>query len=176
MKSFLKYIVLFFAFVCLLSCGSNQINPNKPAENKTSEALIKVNQYMIKKDVELIKAYIKRHSWSLTETESGLWIGIYQKNNGKTVKPGNKVQIKYTLELLDGSLCYSSDSLGIKTINLGKGETENGLEEGLLQMKEGESAKMILPPHLAYGLVGDQNCIPARAIIVYDVAMLKIEN
>jgi len=37
-------------------------------------------------------------------------------------------------------------------------------------------ARLILPPHLAHGLTGDGNKIPARAIIVYDIKVLKLSS
>jgi FKBP-type peptidyl-prolyl cis-trans isomerase len=33
-----------------------------------------------------------------------------------------------------------------------------------------------MPPHLAYGLIGDDNKIPARAIIVYDVEVIDFRD
>jgi FKBP-type peptidyl-prolyl cis-trans isomerase len=53
---------------------------------------------------------------------------------------------------------------------------ESGLEEGILLLREGDKAKFILPPHLAHGLLGDDNKIPARSIIVYDLELLSLEN
>jgi FKBP-type peptidyl-prolyl cis-trans isomerase len=41
-------------------------------------------------------------------------------------------------------------------------------------MKPGQKGKFILPPHLAYGLLGDEKMIPSRSIIVYDIEMLKV--
>ena len=176
MIKFTNTIICLIVLAFIYSCGSNQIEQNKQVENKSGEMLINVNKYMVKKDVELIKTYIKRRSWNLTESESGLWYGIYKHANGKMPKLGSKVTVSYKLELLDGSLCYSSDSLGLKTFIIGKGTVENGFDEGILLMHVGDAAHLILPPHLAFGLVGDQKCIPPRSIIVYDVALLKIEE
>ena len=41
-------------------------------------------------------------------------------------------------------------------------------------MKEGDKAKLILPSHLAYGLIGDQNKIPQKATIIYDIELLEL--
>ena len=41
-------------------------------------------------------------------------------------------------------------------------------------LKKGSKARFILPPHLAHGLIGDENRIPARAIIIYDIEVLSI--
>ena len=176
---FSRLKVLFpFVTVCFMvcSCATNTIDPNKPVENKTGEAFVRVNKLMIKNDVELIKAYAIRHNWNIKETESGLWYEIYQKSQGHKIVNGSLVTIKYQLELLDGTLCYNSDSTGIKQIIAGAGKVENGLDEGLLLMHNGDKARLILPPHLAFGLSGDQKCIPPRSIIVYIVEVLKVED
>jgi FKBP-type peptidyl-prolyl cis-trans isomerase len=74
--------------------------------------------------------------------------------------------------LLDGTLCYSSADLGPKEIVLGKTELEPGMNEGLRLLKPGAEALFILPPFLAFGLVGDGKKIPPRTIIVYSVSIL----
>ena len=176
---FSRLKVIFSLFtICILacSCATNTIDPNMPAVNKTGEAFVRVNKLMIKNDVELVKAYAKRHKWDIKETESGLWYEIYQEGKGQKILNGELVTIKYQLELLDGTLCYSSDSLGIKQILAGAGKVENGLDEGLLLMHNGDKARLIMPPHLAYGLSGDQKCIPPRSIIVYVVEVIKVED
>jgi FKBP-type peptidyl-prolyl cis-trans isomerase len=59
---------------------------------------------------------------------------------------------------------------------LGHSTEESGLEQGILMMQEGDKARFILPPHLAHGLLGDENMIPARSIIVYEVELLDISE
>ena len=55
----------------------------------------------------------------------------------------------------------------------GRGEIETGLNEGLKLLKPGAEAIFIIPPFLAYGLVGDRKMIPSRAVIVYNVNILQ---
>jgi len=67
---------------------------------------------------------------------------------------------------------FDSISTGLKKFIIGKGQAENGLEEALLMMKYGDKARLILPPHLAFGLLGDDKKIPRRAIIVYEIEVV----
>ena len=53
---------------------------------------------------------------------------------------------------------------------------ETGLHEGIKYMKVGEKAKMILPSHLAHGLIGDSKKIPPRSTIVYDIELLDLKK
>jgi FKBP-type peptidyl-prolyl cis-trans isomerase FkpA len=143
---------------------------------KTREALVGANRILVKKDMEKINAYIRRHNWDMQQTASGLWYMIVEKGYGEPIKTGEIVTLNYRVELLDGSLCYSSDSLGPKRFRTGQGGVESGLEEGLLLLKNGSKARFIIPPHLAHGLTGDGNHIPARAVIVYEVEVIGLEN
>jgi len=59
---------------------------------------------------------------------------------------------------------------------VGHGGVENGLEEGILMMKNKEKYRFIMPPHKAHGLLGDLNKIPARSTIIYYVEVLDIQH
>ena len=160
--------------IILFSCKSS----NKPGNNKKhvndKESLMKINKYLVEKDREAIESYINRRKWKMKVTETGLYYMIYKKGFGENVKTGNMVTINYEISLLDGTICYKSDSLNPKIFIVGKGGVESGLEQGILLLKQGDKAKLILPPHLAHGLLGDENKIPARSTIVYDIELLKI--
>ena len=168
------YMVLLMIF--FQQCSNNK--ENKPASEseirKTEDALIGANRLLVKKDKEKIVNYIAQHNLSLQESSSGLWYGITKQGKGKQVRENMDITLAYKVSLLDGTVCYSSDSLGVKQFRVGKGGVESGLEEGVLMLHEGSSAIFILPPHLAHGLPGDGNRIPARSIIVYQVDILKV--
>ena len=56
---------------------------------------------------------------------------------------------------------------------VGKGEVISGLEEGILLLHIGDKAKFIIPSHLAYGLLGDDNEIPTKATLIYDIEVVQ---
>jgi FKBP-type peptidyl-prolyl cis-trans isomerase FkpA len=109
-------------------------------------------------------------------SKTGLWYNIYVHGSGKPALPEKEATIKYNLYLLDGTLCYSSDELGVKKFRIGKGSVESGLDEGVSMLKVGDKARFILPPHLAFGLLGDEKKIPKRSIILYDVELINITD
>lgn len=150
---------------------------NKRKTDPREEKLVNINKYLVANDAEKIKGYIKRRHWDMQVSQSGLWYKIEEKGTGPKVVSGKKVTLKYTVELLEnGTVCYSSDKSGPKTFTVGSGGVESGLEEGILLMNEGGKSTFILPPHLAYGLLGDEKCIPARAIIIYNVEIIKLTD
>ena len=172
----MKSVILFLAFIIIVSCENSETT-NQPFyndKNKTEDTLIKANRYLLERDKEQIQSYVKRRSWKMQISESGLWYEVYKKTNNQKVESGNIIKYNYTIELLDGTLCYSSDSTGAENIKIGRSGKESGLEEGLLMMRTGEKAHFILPPHTAHGLIGNMDRIPHRSTIVYDVELLNI--
>ena len=130
---------------------------------------------MVAKESEEIENYIKRHKWNMLNTGTGLRYMIYEPGNGEAATTGKIAILKFKVNLLDGTECYSSDKTGPKEFMIGKGGVESGLEEGIKLLKVGDKAKFIFPPHLAHGLTGDDDKIPARATLVYDVELLKLK-
>jgi len=167
--------ILLFLLIIFISC-ENSRTTDQPLfnENEIDDTLIKANRYLLERDKELIESYVKRRSWEMEISESGLWYSIYLKTNDKKVESGNIVKYNYSIELLDGTLCYSSDSVGPENIKIGQSGKEFGLDEGMLKMRKGEKAHFILPPHMAHGLIGNMDRIPHRSIIVYDIEILEI--
>lgn len=172
-----QYIsALLIAMLCMgSSCKQKEDDKQSLSQTKEEESMVRVNQYLVNKDEEVIRNYIKRRDWDMELTKTGLWYMIYRKGNGQPVKKNSLVTIEYSLSLLDGTLCYHSDESGPKQFVVGKGEVEPGLDEGILLLRKGDKARFILPPHLAHGLIGDENKIPARSVIVYDLSVLSVE-
>ena len=174
----LKYItyLLVFVFISIASSSCNRENTKNKKSVSYKKSLIKINKYLVKEDEERIRSYIKRKEWLMTQTESGLWYMIHETGDGELPKMNDVVILKFKVELLDGTLCYTSDSIGLKKFKIGYGNVESGLTEAVKLMQVGSKARFILPPYLAHGLVGDDYKIPGRAIIVYYVELLEIEN
>jgi FKBP-type peptidyl-prolyl cis-trans isomerase FkpA len=159
------------------ACSSNNNHPKTDQEIlEYKEPLVGVNKILVDKDSAEIASYCTHRKLTLTTSESGLWYKIYHIGKGDSAKTDLVANIKYKVSLLSGKVCYSSDSLGLKSFLIGQGGVETGLEIGILKMREGDKAKFIMPPNLAYGLLGDENKIPARTIIIYDVELMNLTN
>jgi FKBP-type peptidyl-prolyl cis-trans isomerase len=175
-----KSLVYNLLFILVLLCIACKNNPPKesadPNDINVKKHMEEVNKILIKKDQLYIKGYISRQGWDMKETQTGLWYQILQEGSGKQAETGLVARINYSIRTIDGTLCYSSDEKGPKTFLIGQGNVESGLEQGILMMKEGTKARFIMPPHLAYGLIGDGERIPARAIIVYEVELISLSN
>jgi len=167
--------LLCMLFLCCCCARKHENTYTEKDIRSTEEAMVTVNRMMIKKDHEKIKLYARQNNLAMQETLTGLWYVIREKGNGERARNGQLAAIRFNVKLLDGTPCYNSDSLGIKQFRIGQGGVESGLEEGILLLHVGDKATFIMPPHLAHGLPGDGNKIPARAIIVYDIELVKLE-
>ncbi len=175
MKLWLLYLPFIIQGLLLYSCGQSN-DPGKKTNSKNiEESLLKANRQLVKTEDQQINDFISRYGWKMNETGTGLRYLVFRNGNGEKVVKGNKVTITYTVSLLNGEVCYSSEKTGNKVFIVGQGGVEAGLEEGILFLKKGDRAKIILPSHLAFGLVGDGDKIPAKATLVYDIELLEIK-
>lgn len=174
-----KYFIFITLIIStLLSCNSDNAQKkhlSKKELDKYDKPLEAANRYLSIVDAERIESYAKRRNWKIQQTETGIWYEIYEHGKGKKAKEGQTALLNYKISLLDGTLCYSSDTLGAKAFVIGHGGVESGLEEGILMLHEGDKARFIMPPFRAHGLLGDQKKIPARSIIVYELELLKLK-
>ena len=170
----MTFKTIFFSFLLLVSISCRQENkaPKQKKASNDKENLARANKFLVTKDNERITSYIERRNWELSLNESGLWLEIYDVKNNKKPQDGQQVSLKYKLSLLDGRNCYDSEVDGLLNFRIGHNELPQGLNESVLLMGKGDKARLIVPPFLAYGLLGDQNKIPARAIIVYEIELI----
>lgn len=166
---------IVFVFI-LVSCGGHDkdkviiINADS-----LKTPLINVNKQLVKSEDEQIHDFIKRYGWDMDETGTGLRYLVYKKGNGTKAETGKTAKINFEVKLITGDICYTSKDDGAKEFVIGKSNEISGLEEGILLMKEGDKAKFIIPSHLAFGLHGDEDKIPKRATLIYDVELLEIK-
>lgn len=149
----------------------------RPDIGETKKILSDINRVLVEEDRKTIYDYIERNKLKgMVESRTGLFYLIYGKANGPLVKSGDIVRYAYKVSLLDGTVCYRSTPDSLSSFLVGKGGVPSGLEEGILYMRQGQKAKFIIPPHLAYGLLGDTRRIPARSIIIYDLELFEVHS
>ena len=161
--------------ISLFSCSEAIEKQAEKKEISSKESLEKVNRYLVRTESEEIENYIRRHNWSMEESGSGLRFWVYEKGEGTKAEKGMIAKLNYKTWLLDGTLIYSSDELGKKEFKIGKGGVESGLEEAIVMMHAGDKAKLVIPSHLAFGLLGDNNKIPPRSSVVYDIELISLK-
>ncbi len=120
-------------------------------------------------------------------TPSGLRYVVIREGDGDIAAVGDRLLVDYAGYLTDGRVFDTSiDSIanihGLETggsrrpiqFRLGGGEVIKGWDEAFaLNMRVGESRRLIIPPSLGYGTKGS-GAIPPSALLVFDVHLLKI--
>ena len=163
-----RFIFVLLLFVAFSSCRQGY-EKNSVVSQPDRNDMADLNMYMVRKDRERIQNYIARKNLTMTETKTGLWFQILKEGEGETFRESDKLIMDYECSLLDGTKCYSSKDQGPRELVIGRSEMEAGLNEGLRLLKSGSEAIFIIPPFLAYGLIGDRKSIPPRAVLVYKV-------
>lgn len=166
-------------FFCLLlnSCNNNetkQINVSPKTDQENNELIknqfIKANQQLMQKENDEMDYYAKSHQLNFIRTGSGIRYFVYKPSiKGDSIKDNMQITLNFTLKLMDGTLCYSSKTQGIRTFFVGHEDIESGIHKGLKYLKRGDKAILLIPSPLAHGLLGDFNKIPPQMPIVYDV-------
>jgi FKBP-type peptidyl-prolyl cis-trans isomerase len=105
--------------------------------------------------------------------------GLYyiELNPGTGISPINNdsVYFKYKAAFLDFVVFNSTTPYSVPTkVKLGSDDLISGVDEGLKYMKEGGSAKLIIPSRLAYGLYGIPNIVPANTPILVTLELNKV--
>ncbi len=141
--------------------GKSKIAANNKAMAEKAEA-------DAKKALEDLKA-------GMTATESGLYYKITKKTDGKAPKAGDNISVHYAGKLTNGTEFDSSFKRNEPLeIPIGMGRVIKGWDEGILLLKEGETATLLIPPALGYGANGAGGVIPPNAWLIFDVELVKV--
>lgn len=172
--TYLSVLIFMMSTSCITE-SSHQHNSKENTNNKSEkEVLITANKYLVVTEKKEISNYIRRHKLDVTETGSGLKYQITKHGDGEKAEKGKIAILNYKLKLITGDVVYSSDTDGQKVFTIGHGGVESGLEEAILHMRVGDEAIIIIPSHLAFGLLGDTKKIPQRSTVIYEIEFTNI--
>jgi FK506-binding protein 1 len=103
---------------------------------------------------------------------------IIREGNGPSPTKGQKVSMEYTGWLQEngqkGKQFDSSVGRGDFDVTIGIGQVIKGWDEGVVQMKLGEKATLVITPDYGYGARGFPGAIPANSTLIFDVELKKI--
>jgi FKBP-type peptidyl-prolyl cis-trans isomerase len=163
-------------FAGLVSCGpdkNNTSNNHQPKEfhkDSVKKQFMKANQMVIQKENDEMDYYAKTHHMNFVRTASGIRYFVYKPaEKGDSIRDNMEITMDYKVSLLNGTECYSSQKDGKKTFIVGHEDIESGIHKGVQYLKKGDQAVLLIPSHLAHGLLGDMNKIPPQTPIIYDV-------
>ena len=160
----------------MLSCDDKKQNKQGAqivTQKQIEDYLEQNNRDFIRYEADKINEYVESHDLNVLQTGTGLRYQIHENGDGVLIKEGDIVTLEYEIGLLNGDMIYSSENDGVKTFMVGRGGVESGLEEAILKMSKNSVATLIIPVHLAHGLIGDGNKIPSRATLVYRMKVIE---
>ncbi|MCC2591541.1 peptidylprolyl isomerase [Chryseobacterium sp. MFBS3-17] len=135
------------------------------AEKKKKEEEFKANQQKLADELAA----------GMQKTASGLFYKITKTTDGKAPKAGDNVAVHYAGKLVDGTEFDSSFKRGQPLeFPVGMGRVIKGWDEGIMLLKEGETATLLIPSELGYGANGAGGVIPPNAWLVFDVELVKV--
>lgn len=163
----------------LLSCQcSNSQKPTDPPltrkeiENRRFDA----QKDFLKKERESILSYMKDRKLDLERTGTGLYYQLTEDSASAKIETGDDVTFEYDMYLMNGTLVYSSSKDGKRRLLVDREDAEIGVHESLKLMSVGDKGLFILPSHLAFGVAGDQNRIPPKTALVYELKILNVNK
>ena len=177
MRAELKNVILF-SFSCVLLLASITCNHSneKLDGQKLKEHLINANRIMVENEQEKIAEFISRHNWKMDSTGTGLHYMIYENGSGKTSSTNDSVALTGKIFLLDATLWREYKKENPMQFLIGNKNVPRGFEEAALLMKEGDKGRFIIPAHLAYGLLGNNDKIPGGTALYAELELRSTKS
>ncbi|MCV9386440.1 FKBP-type peptidyl-prolyl cis-trans isomerase [Reichenbachiella ulvae] len=113
---------------------------------------IKTEDDLFETEIDLIEAYIGENN--LTEVQSkanGLYHKTLEAGDGEEPLSYNYVTLHFKRSYLDGTVIAETEASKPLTVRLNENALVEGFYQGVLEMKEGEKALLIMPSELAFG-------------------------
>ena len=113
---------------------------------------------------------------SVVTTESGLQYLQVEAGTGAQAEAGDRVFVHYIGQLTNGGEFDNSYERGAPLdFVLGDGRLIPGFAEGVSLMRAGETARILIPPNLAYGARGSGD-IPPNATIAFELELVEVRK
>ncbi|MBL3656653.1 FKBP-type peptidyl-prolyl cis-trans isomerase [Fulvivirga sediminis] len=107
----------------------------------------KASIYLEEKDK--IRSFLDQKDLDDENLENDLYYSVIKEGRGKRPSPKSSVTINFVRKYLDGTIIEQTSSSPI-TFQLSNNEAVEGLERGILKMKEGGKALVIMPSRLGF--------------------------
>ena len=172
----MKYPV-YILLLLFIACGDNRTQPPARVGHRIAppdNSLVDENKRMAQREESDIQDWIKRQGGSMLATGTSLRYKLVRDVPGDTAEPGQLAVLNYTVHLLNGDTCYASPPGEPASFRIEHADVESGLQEGIQHLSVGDSAVLVIPSALAFGLLGDRNKIPMRSTVVYHIGLVAL--
>ncbi len=166
-----------FCFVVLFSYSCEE--KKKPVTvdvEKLKEQMVEANRRLVKSESLMIDSFISKNGYKMETTGTGLRFASMKSGKGSKAEVGDTLMISYQIRLLNGTLCEESKPDQPLVLIIGQNKHTKGFEEAILKMNEQETARIVVPSYLAYGMQGDGNLIPAASPLHCVLTLIDIKE
>ena len=173
----MKKLLFCTLLLILASCGEAPKPPKKKPREWTKENSYDMNKELAIREDLNIRLYLEQHKELKAEaTGSGLRYIVLKPGTGPLATTGKNAKAAYTIRLLDGEQVYKTADDELEVFRVDQSNVESGIHEGIKKMHVGEKARLVMPSHLAHGLLGDMdNKIPPMSPLIIDIELIAIE-
>ena len=171
-----SYIFLILLTFLTTACHRTppQIPSNTPEEDTVGMNLIEYNKLCQEDERREIEAYIDSVG-GFTKSEDGFYYRVKGQGSRDKVKDGDLVAVAYSIELLDGTVCYQSTDGKALTFTVGKRQVIKGLDIAIVGHGIGDEIDFIFPYNMAYGIIGDRECITPMTPVLYRIKVISVK-
>ena len=100
---------------------------------------------------------------------------IYPDGDGEKAKSGDSVSVVVSVkDMKDMKLYYQTDTSEFDQFLVDRNHVERGINEAVQYMRVGDKSKLIIPSHLAHGLLGDRHKIPSFCILFVELELKEL--
>ncbi len=148
------------------------------------------SQEQMDTDIAIIDAYLAKNNIEAQTSKSGMRYTVLEEGTGPKPQIGDKVQVIYTGNVLEGDFFDTSVEEKAKEYGLynpgrtygpfefilGTGGVIHGWDEGIALLNEGAKARLYIPSPMAYGDQQRSEVIVANAILEFEVELVGVNN
>lgn len=163
----------------LVACGESRTPPPARVGHRTDppdNRMVDENKRMADREESDIRDWLVRQGVPMISTGTGLRYKLVRDVPGDTARPGQVAVLNYAVYLLNGDTCYVSGPGTPGSFRIEHADVESGLQEGVQHLSVGDSAVLVIPSALAFGLLGDRDKIPMRSTVVYHIGLVALEK
>lgn len=166
------FLVALAALLSAASCGDRNQVPAKPLSR---EQLIEANRQNVIRERERINAWVAQKGYTMRTTHTGLRYEVMGHGTGDSALTGTLATIAYDAYLLNGERTEGAPDRDPLRFRVGQADVVSGLHEALTLLRQGDTARLVLPSHLAYGVTGRLPDVPPNAPLYYEVRVLHVD-
>ncbi len=126
------------------------------------------------KEATDLAKYLKDSNITVTPTSSGLYFIKRKTGIGPQAAVGKTVKVHYTCKSLKGKVYNTSVGGSPFTFKIGTVNLIAGFLEGILLMREGDTATLIMPSKLGYGDTQYVE-IPAYSPLIFELELVDLQ-